>query len=48
MEEDNESYQRVKRPKSAIKAERQVVQGDGEASDAVRDGGGDRAEKAGE
>ena len=36
------------RQKSAIKAERQAVQGDGEASDAVRDGGGDYDEKAGE
>ena len=45
MEEDNESSVRQK---SAIKAERQAVQGDGETSDAVRDGGGDRDKKAGE
>ena len=37
IEEDNESSVQ----KSAIKAERQAVQGDGEASNAVRDGGGD-------
>ena len=34
--------------KSVIKAERQTVQGDDEASDAVRDGSGDGDEKAGE
>ena len=45
MEEYNESSVRQK---STIKAERQAVQSDGEASDAVWNGGGDRDEKAGE
>ena len=44
IERDNESSVRQK---SVIKAEMKAVRGDGEASDAVRDGGGDRDEKAG-